>query len=1141
MQEDTPSTITDANGCITTATTIINIPSALTLNAIPTNPGCDGSTGNIDLSVSGGTAPYTYSWSNGSFSQNLANVPAGTYSVTVVDINGCQMKANATIENIDNISIGLDASANPTCYGGSDGFINLNVSGGTTPYTYKWTNGATTEDLEGLSAGFYAVTVSDARDCKVILDALLQSTEEISITVSSVNPNCPGQTGDINITVMGGTGPYTYSWNTGATSQDIMNVTAGNYQVNVTDAKGCTKLSENISIAAPEDFSLNLTPLDVKCYGDKNGEVRLTVSGSGTYAYAYAWSNGETTQNIANLDAGTYSVTVTNEKGCYKTGEAVVTIPPAISLSMIFSNPDCPSDFGTIDIDVSGGTAPYSYVWSNGATTQDVTDLPAGNYSIIVTDANGCSLEGNASIRPASQITVSANTGNLTCAGEDGSIDLSVSGGSGIYLYKWNNGATSQDITNLIAGNYEVTITDSKGCMVTYAISLTDDCVCPSPLVNQNMITNARCGEANGSIMIMVNGDINNYQFEWIPEAGSPGAYNNERTNLPAGSYDVFVSYANKSECTEKLRLVIGNKDGQSGSISSNIPANCGENNGQVIFNPGVNYIWPDGSHSQDRSNLAPGTYEIKTLDDSGCEGALTVTVMEDCNTSCTLAASVSSASAPDCDGNLGNIDLEVSGGTLPYTYAWSVSGFGNIQDPSGLVAGVYTVTITDANACSVIGTVTLGQPDCTVPTDPNPDPNTSTCNLVLSLQSINLSCDGANNGSIGVNVFNGLPPYTYKWSNGATTDRLTDLSPGEYWVEVIDSKGCRANSTLRINSPGRLLVSETRTVLDCEGVEIKLNVTNGRAPYIWTCDGLQGSMLEPLSLSPGIYNCVITDGSGCSVTHNLVIEDYQPLAVTGVVKNTTCGQEDGSIDLTPTGGTAPYTFTWDCGLYHDEDQFNLGPHTYNVTVTDATNCETYRAYTIENCGGESFGFIAVNAVSLGNLSVEITWETENEEMEGNYVILHSTDGENFDVFGPAMEGKGPIETAKYVMKESANFGKNYFQIKYIDLDGNEYFSELAEVVVFIDESTGRTSIPAIIYPNPSHDEFTLDFARPIDALITVTITDIDGVVMNQVVLEPGTPKKTFNVLAYDAGVYHVTLTQRRKKLKTYRIVKAME
>lgn len=693
-------------------------------------------------------------------------------------------------------------------------------------------------------------------------------------------------------------------------------------------------------------------------------------------------------------------------------------------------------------------------------------------------------------------------------------------------------------------GTYEVIITDSKGCIINKSVTVGDDCVCPSPLINQNMVTNARCGEANGFIMIMVNGPIENFQFQWSPDTGTPGAYNNERTSLPAGTYDVTVSYANKAECTEVVRLVVGNKDGVSGSVSSNIPAKCDENNGQVILTPGVSYFWEDGSQSQDRSNLAPGTYSIKTLDPSGCEGALLVTVgREPCDVTCTLAASIDNITTPDCDGNLGSININASGGKAPYTYTWNISAIGNVASATSLIEGSYTVEVRDADGCTVNLMATLDKPDCTTPpTPPNPDnPPTSNCNITLSLNADNLTCDGDNSGAIGVNVFNGQPPYTYKWSNGETTSSIAGLSVGDYWVEVIDANGCRKNSTIQISSPGRLVVTETRTVLDCEQVEIKLNVRNGRAPYKWECDGLTGSLLDPLTLSPGSYNCVITDGSGCTVTHVLEMEDYQPLNVTEVVKNTTCGEKDGSIDLTPSGGTSPYTFEWDCGLFKDEDQFNLGPHTYNVTITDATNCFIVKTYTISDCGGKSFSFSDVSATSLGDQSVEVKWTTENEVSLGNYVVLHSVDGEQFQVVGEVMEGSGPVQSANYGMKELANFGRNFYQIKYIDANGEEFFSEVVDVVVFLAEGTGRASIPAIIYPNPTHSEFTLDFASPIEAKITVTITDLDGVVLKTVELEPGTPKRIFDVMTYDAGIYLVTLQQRRKKLISYRLVKALD
>jgi len=208
----------------------------------------------------------------------------------------------------------VDGSSNPNCAGGADGFINLSVSGGKAPYTYAWTNGATTEDISGLSAGIYAITITDARGCKVVLDAQLTDPERINISINSSDPSCPEESGSIDISITGGTAPYRYIWNNGATTQDIDNATAGNYQVNVTDALGCSQLSENISINSPNDFNVKLTPIDVKCYGLTNGEVLLDIDGSG--AYTFAWSNGDTTASISNIGIGTYTVSVTDANGC---------------------------------------------------------------------------------------------------------------------------------------------------------------------------------------------------------------------------------------------------------------------------------------------------------------------------------------------------------------------------------------------------------------------------------------------------------------------------------------------------------------------------------------------------------------------------------------------------------------------------------------------------------------------------------------------------------------------------------------------------------------------------------------------------------------------------------------------------------
>ncbi|MEZ4893194.1 MAG: SprB repeat-containing protein, partial [Saprospiraceae bacterium] len=427
-----------------------------------------------DLTVSGGTNPYTYAWSEWRFTtQDISNLLAGTYTVTVTDNNGCTKSLTATVNNLDGPTLS-ETHVDVLCHGGNDGSINLSVSGGTSPYTYNWSNGATTPDIGNLTAGNYCVTVTDANTCTATICVTISEPPALNLTKTKVDVSCfGGSDGSIDLTVSGGTSPYTYAWSNGATTEDISNLSVGTYTVTVTDNHGCVKTT-SMTINQPTDLSLSKTKVNVSCYGGSDGSIDLSVSG-GTSPYSYNWSNGATTQDISNLSAGTYTVTVTDNHGCTKSTSATITEPSELSLSKTVVDATCGLSNGSIDLTVSGGTNPYSYAWSNGATTQDVSNLLAGTYTVTVTDNNGCTKSLTATVNNLDGPTLSETHVDVLChGGNNGSINLSVSGGTSPYSYNWSNGASTQDIGNLTAGNYCVTVTDANTCTATMCVTISE-------------------------------------------------------------------------------------------------------------------------------------------------------------------------------------------------------------------------------------------------------------------------------------------------------------------------------------------------------------------------------------------------------------------------------------------------------------------------------------------------------------------------------------------------------------------------------------------------------------------------------------------------------------------------------------------
>jgi len=436
----------------------------ISVDLTSTTPNCsDATNGSITAMVSGGQNPLTYEWSNGATTSTIDNVPAGTYAVMVTDATGCSAMAELTLQAPDGIIVNLVASA-PEC-GITTGNIILVATGGNAPYTYAWSNGATTKDINNLPEGSYEVTVTDANGCSGIAASSVSINSDITATATTQAPACDGENGSITLNVSGGRSAYTYEWNTGATTKDLMNVAPGNYIVTITDANGCTT-SLAAAVESVSGLTISNTTNSPSCVGDAGGSITVEISG-GVAPYTYAWTNGANTKDIANLMPGGYTLTATDANGCIITTTAVLEAPSSLSIEANTTMPSCIGMVGSIDITVNGGTGNYTYEWNFGARTEDIEGLIAGDYTVTATDANGCQITSTSTIVVPTAIEGTTAVVNPSCVGEGGQVDLTVSGGTAPYTYSWTNGATSEDLIDVAPGDYNVMITDANGCSTT--------------------------------------------------------------------------------------------------------------------------------------------------------------------------------------------------------------------------------------------------------------------------------------------------------------------------------------------------------------------------------------------------------------------------------------------------------------------------------------------------------------------------------------------------------------------------------------------------------------------------------------------------------------------------------------------------
>ena len=436
-------TITDENMCTTTSSVTITEPTVLTSSiTASTNVDCNGnSTGSATVTGAGGTTGYTYLWSDGMAQTGAmaTGLAAGMYSVVVTDANNCTSTSMVTITEPMVLASTTLQTQQASCSGGNDGKAEVNVTGGTMPYTYAWAHGATTDTITGLAAGTYMVTVTDANGCMTTNSVAITSPSGLAASTSIFsNVSCNGGTdGSVNLTVTGGTMPFTYTWNNGATTEDIFNVAAGAYTVMITDANGCS-LSVMATVTEPTALTASTSMTNVSCNGGTDGTANLAVTG-GTAPYFYSWNNGALTDNLTGLAAGAYMVTVTDANGCMTTATAMITEPMALTAIATATDASCNGAAdGTVTVTTTGGTAGYAYLWDDASaqTTAMATALAAGTYNVMITDTLGCTTTASATVNEPTAISITATTSDASCNGTaTGGVDITVTGGYGQVIH----------------------------------------------------------------------------------------------------------------------------------------------------------------------------------------------------------------------------------------------------------------------------------------------------------------------------------------------------------------------------------------------------------------------------------------------------------------------------------------------------------------------------------------------------------------------------------------------------------------------------------------------------------------------------------------------------------------------------------
>jgi len=913
----------------------------------------------VTLQGNSTTSGATFHWDGPSgFSSNEQNPTvsiAGTYSLTVTGTNGCKAYASAQVSQVPPVSAQISATDDVACNGGSDGSATVSASGGNGTLTFQWSNGQSGVTASGLVAGTYAVTVSDANGCTAVQTVVIAQPLILTVNASATAQTTFGvNDGTATANPVGGTGAYTYLWNTGNTGQSLTGLAPGNYTVTVTDANGCTA-TQTITVAGVDCAVMaNTSKTDVSCAGAANGSATVNLTFA-TPPLSFLWSNGGTGQTIMGLSGGTYDVTATDANGCAVVATVAIAEPlPITPNATATATTGFSVDDGTATAAPNGGALPYSFLWSNGEVTPSISNLAPGTYTVIITDANNCTAEQEVTVEEfVCAVSASTITSNATCNGaSDGQATIVLAGGTAPINYMWSNGGMNQSISDLAAGTYTATATDANGCPATADAIVTE----PSALGFEVVaLTEAMCGASDGSITVTGIGGTPDYAYQW-----QSGGDTQTLSGLPAGSYTVEITDANG--CSGSFDVDLGTDDdvppmASAVDISISLDANGtasitpddldgGSTDDCVIALLGLDQSDFDCSDIGDNNvtlsvtdsggNTSTATSTVTVVDDLppvlvlqdisvtiGPSGTATITPqMLDAGSSdnCGIVEwSLSQATFGCDDGGANTIEVtatDASGNSNTATVVVTVAGGsagpaidcpGNILLPSCDPVAEFDVTATDN--CG--GDVTLVQ-DSGLPsgsaypagtttvvfTATNTSGGTTTCSfdvtvsppIAISSAPQDVTCFGEADGSANATATGGTPPLSYLWSNGADTPTATGLAAGEYTVTVTDAGGCTATSAADVGQPAdltTLLVDIVNDTIGQSNGSIEVTVSGGVQPYTFAWKNSTGTVIgttEDISgLPAGTYTLVVTDANGCLSQSGYTIQEINATTETGL------------------------------------------------------------------------------------------------------------------------------------------------------------------------------------------------------------------------------------------------------------------
>ncbi|MBI1288161.1 MAG: T9SS type B sorting domain-containing protein [Flavobacteriales bacterium] len=1014
------ATVTDANGCTTTAQTSVDRGTEIILTPeLIQQSNCGQPDGIITVNVTGGfvDSTYTYLWDTtpAETTDTVTGLVAGTYNVTVTDDVGCSATTSVTVTTSAGFTASVDTYNDVSCYSLCDGDATVTITGNSVaPLSYSWntTPAQTTATATNLCAGSYDVTVTDNTGCSATASVTITEPAELTITAAaSLTQLCEGESSDLTSSASGGAAPITYSW---AASPADASLTASQqnptvsptatttYTVTATDAGGCTA-TEQVTVNVSPAIVLNAVMDQQSNCGQADGAVSVTASG-GTVAtdYSYSWDSSPTQNTAAatGLLPGTYNVTVTDDVGCSETASAVVTSSAGFTASVdTYNDVSCYSLCdGDATVTITGNSvSPLAYSWNTtpAQTTATATNLCAGSYDVTVTDNTGCSATASVTITEPAELTITA-AASLTqlCEGESSDLTSSASGGAAPIAYSWAASPADASLTAsqqnptvspTATTTYTVTATDGNGCTATEQVTVD---VSPAITLNAVMDQQSNCGQADGAVSVTASGGTvaNDYSYSWD---SSPAQNTAAATGLLPGTYNVTVT--DDVGCSETASAVVTSSAGFTASVDTYNDVSCyslcdGDATVTITGNAvsPLAYSWntTPAQTTATATNLCAGSYDVTVTDNTGCSATASVTISEPAELTITAAASLTQL----CEGESSDLTSSASGGAAPIAYSWAASPAdasltASQQNPtvSPTATTTYTVTATDGNGCTATEQVTVNVSPAIV------------LNAVMDQQS---NC-GQADGAVSVTALGGTVAndYSYSWdsSPAQNTAAATGLLPGTYNVTVTDDVGCSETASAVVTSSAGFTASiDTYNDVSCYSLcdgDATVTITgNAVSPlaYSWNTTPAQ-TTATATNLCAGSYDVTVTDNTGCMAMASVTIAEPAALTVTAAASSTLlCGGQSSDLTATVSGGNQP-TFSWTA----TPADATLNGSTQNPTVTPTAN--TVYEVTVTDGGCTATDQVSVN-VSPG-ITLNATMDQQSNCGQSDGIVSVAASG----------------------------------------------------------------------------------------------------------------------------------------------------